>query len=96
MSARDKASAAKLRGIPDEVFAAEARRRGFEPYNGRTWVVTRELDAQVGRLEAAAEAVLDGGDQLQAIRAVRGVARSLRGYLELTEALDPAHRGGAT
>jgi hypothetical protein len=43
MNARDKARAAKLRRVPDDAFAAEARRRGYRPAQGRYLIPKNDL-----------------------------------------------------
>jgi hypothetical protein len=92
VNARDKARAAKLRRTPDSVFRAEALRRGFEPYNGRTWIKTTELAEKAHKLELVVELMLDGRNEIGQLRTVRTVARDLRDWLKLSRELDPARQ----
>ncbi len=89
MNARDKARAAKLRRLPDDMFFSEALRRGFERYKGRTWIPTRDAEDLAHKLELIVELMLDGRNEIGQLRTVRVVARELRGFIDLTKQLDP-------
>ena len=89
MNVRDKAHAARLRRVPDDAFAREAQRRGFERMNGKTFVVTSSLRESVMQLDVVADFMMDGLHEMTQLRTVRKVARNLRCWLDLSEQLDP-------
>jgi hypothetical protein len=92
MNARAKARAAQLRRMPDDIFAREATRRGFERMNGKTFVLTSSLRESAMQLEVVTDFMMDGLHEMTQLRTVRKVARALRGWLDLSEQLDPTRR----
>jgi hypothetical protein len=97
MNARDKVKAASLRRVADELFAAEARRRGFTTSNGRTWVNTDELERALNALDAVVMSMVCGGDIFSCLRAIKRATAELGEYLKITrlESERRARKAGA-
>lgn len=91
MNARDKVRAAALRRAPDELFAAEAERRGYARRRGRAMIHSDYVQRMIGRLQQAFVALTnDGGEVIHAVRSVRYVEQELQEYLTISREHDKA------
>ena len=94
MNARDKAKAAVLRRVPDDLFVEEAERRGFSRTRNRALIGVPQAEKLVQRLQQAFHAMTnDHGDQLYAVRSVRHVEQELLEYLRISRDRDSDARG---
>lgn len=85
MTAREKARAARLRRVPDDLFAAEARRRGWVSASSITPIPTRVVQALRVKLSGVVRTMVEGGDLFYCVRTASYVEREIGEYLKINE-----------
>jgi hypothetical protein len=92
VSARNTARVAKLRRMPDELFAEEARRRGYRPAEGRYLVQKKHLRKIVEDLKL--KILLDS--ETSDVRQLSGIMHTLLRLISLNEIMTERFDRGET